>query len=296
MVDIPINSGCLFSNNRILVGGGGGSTKSGIKNKVILMEENGSVIDDIVLQAEEDSVMALTTVDNLVLFCANDTKANIAKGINNDIRVYNYNNDKKIGQRFEFLWSGQAIQSAPEQYVRVIAVSPSKNYFLCGTTEKTIIYSLVNKYEPMRADMPDEIYDIDFIDTNIAIVTMPTQIAILEISADKIENLFILPPPSYPKSNAAPVYRCARHIVFGNKSNAATPVVKNSKMLIVTNIGRSNGHLCWFDIKKTCTTKDVDDSDKENKRRKSLLTTSWNFEFNKSNKISPQSIRSIAVW
>ena len=279
-VDIPINNGALFKSESILLCGGGGSTKSGIKNKAILMDLEGAVKDEIILEKEHDSIMSIHSVDDFIVFCANDSKSNLKEKINNDIRVYKYS------KKFELQWVGQAVFNPPAEYVRVVKISPNKEYILCGTTEKTIIATKLHQYSPLKGELPDEVYDIDFIDDTIAIITMPSQIAIIDIKPDRIENLFILPLPSYSGNKAAPIYRCSRLVQHKDKL----------KLLIVTNIGRSQGYLSWFDVQKEETIREVkDESNKENARRKSIATTNWKFKFIKTKCVSRESIRNIAT-
>eukprot|EP00834_Sanchytrium_tribonematis_P002200 NODE_63_length_26141_cov_1.022656.p11 type:complete len:287 gc:universal NODE_63_length_26141_cov_1.022656:17325-18185(+) len=280
-MDIPINSGSIFNGNSILLGGGGGSSKSGIKNKLIMLDEKVVVRKELILEDEHDSIMSVHSVDDYIVFCANDSKTNIKENINNDLRVYKF-----INGEFEQQWKGQAIFKPPSEYVRVVRISPKKDYILCGTTEKTIVATKLDRYSILKGELPDEVYDIDFIDDTIAILTMPSQISIIDIKPEKIENLFILPLPTYSGSKASPNYRCAKTIAFNNKQ----------KLLIATNLGRDQGYLSWFDIQKEEEiTKEIPEEDKENARRKSIVKVKWGFKFLKTNCVSKQPIRNIAI-
>lgn len=125
--------------NRLLVGGGGGAARSGVGNKVTVLdasrEDSLQIVSEVELSRDEDSVNTLAVGSrrrNSVLFYAgiNSTEAEIKKGKNEHFRVFSADlpSKAKAGTAApkitELSRSALFSSTDPEAYQRLLRISP----------------------------------------------------------------------------------------------------------------------------------------------------------------------------
>jgi len=173
----PVFSAAFVADDRLVLGGGGGSSRSGVKNKLRLYsvpnDEKLDLLNELELDKDEDSPMSMAAdvYASRVVCGINSSTEQLAKGINNNCRLFD-----TTGDEIDLLESAgtlDRIAGETESDYQKVSILSSGRTLVCVSGMKRL--SLLSYPSLSRAARDlitkDEFYDATFSSTKLAIIT-----------------------------------------------------------------------------------------------------------------------------
>ncbi|CAK9784572.1 WD40 repeat-like protein [Cutaneotrichosporon oleaginosum] len=211
-------------DSTLLLGGGGGATKSGIGNKLKLIDvsRDGRRVKDVYelgLSSEEDAPMtlALDRATAQLVTGINASQATIEGGANEQCRVFSYKDNKLSFIRAQNTINAKWSDDYPYQKLTALSIPPnegaSASFVATGTTDNQVAVltfpSLEVVLPPFSVDGGD-LVDLDWGGPQGAwlAITTSSQLAIYAFSQGKLELMQTIPAPK--GEDAVLAFRAAR--------------------------------------------------------------------------------------